>query len=68
MVYIEDFKGTEERARIGASSRSRPHDRTVGGRRLRRADAITLVPKALRRRPHALRIRNSSRRRPNAGA
>lgn len=48
LVYIEDFKGTEERARIECFQAVRALiDRTVGeAARLRRADAITLVPKA----------------------
>lgn len=48
LVYIEDFKGTEERARIECFQAVRAlFDRTVGeAARLRRADAITLVPKA----------------------
>lgn len=48
LVYIEDFKGTEERARIECFQAVRVLiDRTVGeAARLRRADAITLVPKA----------------------
>lgn len=48
LVYIEDFKGTEERARIECFQAVRGLiDRTVGeAARLRRADAITLVPKA----------------------
>lgn len=72
LVYIEDFKGTEERARIECFQAVRALiDRTVGeAARLRRADAITLVPKALRakasRSPNS--GNSSSRRRPNAGA
>ena len=48
LVYIEDFKGTEERVRIECFQAVRALiDRTVGeAARLRRADAITLVPKA----------------------
>lgn len=48
LVYIEDFKDTEERARIECFQAVRALiDRTVGeAARLRRADAITLVPKA----------------------
>ena len=48
LVYIEDFKGTEERARIECFQAVRALiDRTVGeAARLRRAAAITLVPKA----------------------
>ena len=48
LVYIEDFKGTEEHARIECFQAVRALiDRTVGeAARLRRADAITLVPKA----------------------